>query len=141
MNGKSPLLVFSTEISTHRTQTLSSQARQLPADSVAVRERRDALLMTTLWLFIGLVSAYDTYLSIKFQELLPIHELNPVGRWLLEIDGGSCAAFMGCKFLGTSLALGILQLLYFAWRTVALTVATVLAALQAMLAWYLTYGG
>ena len=96
--------------------------------------------MIALWLFIGMVAAYDTYLSIKFQETLRFQELNPIGRWLLEFDGGSVAAFMGCKFLGTFIVLGVLQLLYVHWRLAGLTVASVLAGVQGVLALYLTFG-
>lgn len=120
--------------------TFANRAQAGSTEHAATRERREATLMLGLWLFIGAVAAYDTYLSIKFQETLRFQELNPIGRWLLEVDGGSVAAFMGCKFLGTSIALGVLQLLYVHWRRIGLTVATVLAGMQGLLAMYLTFG-
>ncbi|HTN77757.1 MAG TPA: hypothetical protein VL096_21010 [Pirellulaceae bacterium] len=101
---------------------------------------RSSVLLTALWLFIGLVAAYDVYLSIKYQETLQFQELNPVGRWLLEIDNGSIATFMGCKFLGTMITLGVIQVLYAYKRNMGLTVATALAGVQALLAAYLTFG-
>jgi hypothetical protein len=106
----------------------------------AQRQQRERMLLAALWLFIGLVAAYDTYLSIKFQETLRFQELNPVGRWLMEFDGGSVAAFMGCKFLGTLIVLGTIQLLYVYKRHIGLTVASALAGIQGMLALYLTFG-
>jgi hypothetical protein len=104
------------------------------------RIQRERLLMSILWMFIGLVAAYDTYLSIKYQEVLRFQELNPMGQWLMDYDGGSVAAFMGCKFVGTLLVLGIIQLLYLHKRAMGLAVATALAGLQGMLAMYLTFG-
>jgi hypothetical protein len=106
----------------------------------ARRIQRERLVMSSLWMFIGLVAAYDTYLSIKYQEVLRFQELNPMGQWLMDYDGGSVAAFMGCKFVGTLVVLGIIQLLYLHKRQMGLAVATALAGLQGMLAMYLTFG-
>lgn len=102
--------------------------------------RRETIVMAGLWLFIGLVAAYDVYLSIKYQEMLRFTEMNPVGQWLLALDGGNVAIFMGCKVVGTLLVLGILQLMYFFRRRLALFVAGILAALQGALGLYLTFG-
>lgn len=110
------------------------------AERLALRRRRERLLMAALWLFIGVVAAYDTYLSIKFQELLQAQELNPLGRWLISIDNGSVATFMGCKFIGTLLVLGTIQVLYTYKRHIGLTVASALAGIQGMLALYLAFG-
>jgi len=76
-----------------------------------------------LWLFIGFASAVDIYTSIKTQEYLIDLELNPVGRWLIQQDGGDIALFMGVKTAGTTLALGILVWLYlhkksWAWMSI-----------------------
>jgi|6_EtaG_2_1085325.scaffolds.fasta_scaffold36993_3 hypothetical protein len=65
-----------------------------------------------LWLFIGFASAVDIYTSIKTQEYLLELERNPVGRWLIRQDDGGIALFMGVKTAGTTLALGILVMLY-----------------------------
>ena len=102
--------------------------------------RRETVIMAGLWLFIGLIAAYDVYLAIKYQEILRFTEMNPVGQWLLALDGGNVAIFMGCKVVGTMLVLGILQLMYFVRRRLALFVASILAALQAALGLYLTFG-
>jgi len=76
-----------------------------------------------LWLFIGVASAVDIYTSIKTHEYLLELELNPVGRWLIREDGGDIALFMGVKTVGTTLALGILVILYhwkklWAWASI-----------------------
>ena len=65
-----------------------------------------------LWLFIGFASAVDIYVSIQTQEYLYELEVNPVGRWLIELDDGDIALFMGVKMAGTTLALGFLVWLY-----------------------------
>lgn len=129
----------------NREATSLTLSRASAPPGRTLRERLESLepeqwVLAGLWLFIGLVSAYDTYLAIKFQEMLRFHELNPMGRWLLEVDNGSVATFMGCKFVGTMLVLGTIQLLYAYERRLGLTVASALAAVQGMLALYLTFG-
>ena len=68
------------------------------------------------WFTVGIivilmVSAYDVYLSIKLQDLLPETEKNPVGRWLIQIDNQDVALFMAAKLFGTGLAIHLLGLL------------------------------
>ncbi len=104
------------------------------------RISRSNILLTALWLFIGLVAAYDVYLSIKYQDTLRFQELNPIGIWLMEMDGGSVAAFMGAKLLGTVLALGTIQVLYWYKRAIGMTVAAALASCQALLGAFLLFG-
>lgn len=112
----------------------------ITAAPIQVRADRQTLLMMSLWLFIGVVAAYDVYLSIKYQEVLQYQELNPLGRWLLKLDGGSVAVFMGCKFLGTLVVLGVIQLLYFYRRHLGLTVATAMACVQVAVGTFLLFG-
>ena len=106
---------------------------------IQARVDRQTLLMMTLWLFIGVVAAYDVYLSIKYQEVLQYQELNPLGRWLLKLDGGKVAVFMGCKFLGTLVVLGVIQLLYFYRRHLGLAVASAMACVQVAVGMYLLF--
>jgi hypothetical protein len=47
---------------------------------------------------------------------------------------------MGCKFIGTLIVLGTIQVLYTYKRHIGLTVASALAGVQGMLALYLTFG-
>jgi hypothetical protein len=73
-----------------------------------------------LWLGIGFTSAYDAYLAIKYRDTLAAMEKNPIGLWLMSLDGGDVSLFMGIKFAGTVLVLGILVFCYiknkgFAW--------------------------
>lgn len=95
---------------------------------------RTALVMAAMWLFIAAVSAMDVYFSIKYEYALTAEEMNPIGRWLMRLDGGSVGLFMACKFFCNLVALGILQLLYFHHRRLCLVATAVLCAAQCVLA-------
>jgi hypothetical protein len=41
------------------------------------------LWFPALWSFIGLVSAIDSYFVVRFRELLPDLEENPLGQYLI----------------------------------------------------------
>jgi len=64
-----------------------------------------------VWLFVGFVECYDIYWSIKLQETLYGNELNPVGRFLISLDGGDVALFMAMKVAIILLILGTLPLI------------------------------
>ena len=64
------------------------------------------ICFSALWLFIALVSAYDTARCVQDAHILIDVELNPLARFILRRGGASL--FVGCKFLGTSLVLGVL---------------------------------
>jgi hypothetical protein len=95
------------------------------------------LIFPALWLFIGLVAAFDTYLTVKYQSCLIDHEMNPLARALLRLDGWEPALLIGSKFLGSLIVLGILTALHLRNRRLGLTVAGGLAAFQLGLLWYL----
>ena len=65
-----------------------------------------------LWQIIGCVSAYDAFLAMKYRNELWQMEQNLLGRLLLFINDGDPSIFLGVKFLGTTMALGILASLY-----------------------------
>lgn len=69
---------------------------------------RHLLLFGLAWLVIGGVSAIDIYLTVRDQESLIYLELNPVARWILAWDDWNPATFVGLKFLGSMLVLGVL---------------------------------
>jgi len=103
----------------------------------AIRFRYEVLALTAMCLVIGLVSAYDTFLLVRFQDL--IVEENPMGRWLMAADEGSVALFVGCKFAGTILVLATITFLYLFRSSMGLVVAAALSSGQLVLAWYLTF--
>lgn len=90
-----------------------------------------------LWALIGLVSSIDAYLTIKYQDSIFLLEENPVGKWLLEVEGGDPSLFVGVKFLGTICVLGTLSALYRWNPRMAYTLATSLSAFQTGLLCYL----
>ena len=58
------------------------------------------------------VGAYDVYLSIKHQNTLFEMEENPIGRWLIALDGGDVALFMTLKMIGISLVVWALMAMF-----------------------------
>lgn len=94
-----------------------------------------------LWQIIGCVSAYDAFLAMKHRAELvgPLGmEENWLGQWLLSLDGDDPALFLGVKFLGTILVLGILTNLYLSRPQWGLAVARGVATFQMILLAYLT---
>jgi hypothetical protein len=90
-----------------------------------------------LWLFIGFISAIDIYVSIKTRAYLLYCEMNPLGRWLIRLDGGDIALFMGIKTAGTVLALGLLVWLYHLKQSWAWPVIIALSLAQLFVLWTL----
>jgi len=95
------------------------------------------LIFPGLWLLIGLVSAIDTYLTVKFRESLVFMESNPIANFLLHLDQGDGSLLIGFKFLGSTLTLGILTALYLQNRRRGLMVSSGLACFQVGLLFYL----
>jgi len=97
------------------------------------------LIFPGLWMFIGLVSAFDTYLTVKFQECLMFHEVNPLAVMLLRLDGWDPSLLIGLKFLGSIVALGFLAVLHLYDRRLGLMVTSGLASFQLWLLGYLVF--
>ena len=95
---------------------------------------------------IGLVSAYDIYLTIKYVEYLGNYELNPVGRWLMQLDNGpdcelkQVAGFITAKFAGNFIALSVIELVASWKRHLATAVAFPVVLFQLGLLYYLIFG-
>lgn len=111
------------------------------------RRRASVFAFSAAWLFVGLVSAYDAFLIVKFQHLVHDFEMNPIGRWMMDLeylqpipDTNGVAAFLGCKFAGTIIALGVMMLVYWRNERMGLTVVGALVVFQASLAAFLTLG-
>lgn len=97
-------------------------------------------------LLIGLVSAYDIYLTIKYVQYLGEMELNPIGRWLMNLDQGpTCelqqvAGFITAKFAGNFIAISVIELLASWKRHLATAVALPIVLFQLWLLQFLLYG-
>lgn len=118
-----------------KTERACSRSHELHGGSARLRLLGKLwAVLAVVWLFIALVSALDVYCSIKYQFELIAEEMNPVGRWLMQLDGGSVALLMSCKFLGNLLAIGGLPLLYLKHPGVCVAATSVLAVVQGALA-------
>lgn len=111
----------------------------------APRGKTSVAIFVFAWLFVGFVSAYDAFLIVKYQHYVNELEMNPVGRWLMQLDDfhpmsdtTGVARFLGYKFAGTILALGSMSLIYWRSERIGLTVVAALATFQALLAAFLT---
>jgi hypothetical protein len=82
-----------------------------------------------LWIVIGWISAADLYLNLNLGLTAAVEE-NPIARFLLIYLHDDLSAFMGIKFAGTVLALGILSWAFLRKPITALWATRVIAALQ-----------
>jgi hypothetical protein len=98
----------------------------------------EQFMFSGMWLLIACVSSFDTYLTIRFQEHLFYEEMNPIARFLLQIDGWEPSLLIGAKFLGSILVLGFIAALYSQNRRIGLIVTSGLASFQLALLVYLT---
>lgn len=91
-----------------------------------------------LWIFIGSVSSYDAYLTLKFEDSIVAMELNPLGQFLLQLDEGDPSLFMAIKFAGTLIVLGVLNLIHRFAPAFGLKMTAAVATFQAVLLGFLT---
>lgn len=119
--------------------TTGSKHTHSPIGAAAIVRLDGLLLVVAMWAFIGVSAAYDVYLSVKYHETLRVLELNPLGRWLLELDCGNVALFMGCKLLGTIIVLGTLQMLYLYRPNLGIRTTVGVAGVQAAVVVFLNF--
>lgn len=100
--------------------------------------RRWQLWFPLLAVAIGAVSLYDTYLIVRFRDLISITEENPIGRWLLEMADGQIGIFVRVKLAGTVMVLSLLMLMWKMRMRILFPVATMIASWQTGLIIYLT---
>lgn len=98
---------------------------------------KSKILFTLLLLMIGYISAYDLYLAISFSEELIANEQNPLGRYLIKVNNGNIALFMGLKFAGTITCLAILIALYQCKKSWAWICISAITLVQILLLLYL----
>ena len=70
--------------------------------------KKSDVLVDFLCFVIGTISAIDLYWIGKTRSVIAEHEQNPVGTYLIGLDGGDVSLFMAAKFAGTMLALYII---------------------------------
>lgn len=96
-----------------------------------------AALFVALWLFAIFVSVFDGYLAVRFRHELHRTELNPLGRLLIQLNGGQVWLLLIAKFFGTVAAATLVLLLYGHRPRVGMIVAGVIAGLQLCLLLFL----
>lgn len=103
-----------------------------------LQKKTSDVIFWALWLFIGLVSSYDNYLIVLYQEQMPQQEENPVCRWIMETDNWNVSRCVGIKMLGTIFSLGVMVVLHQFWRRISWVVVISIASFQFLLLLYLT---
>ena len=91
-----------------------------------------------LWLFIAAVSVHDGYLVALHRDVIGSTEQNPLGRYLIELNGGQIWVFLGAKAVGTVIGCGLMLMLHHLRPRLGLAVARPVAVLQLALLLYLT---
>ena len=69
-------------------------------------------LFVFLCIFVFVVSMMDHYYTIKLDHYILIEERNPVGLYLINLDGGTVALFMTLKMICLWCIGGLLLYLY-----------------------------
>jgi hypothetical protein len=90
-----------------------------------------------LLLFIAAVSVHDVALVVLNHEVILEFEQNPVGRWLIEANGGAVWTFVAVKLLFTAVVCSLLVSLFERCRRKGFAVAGGLAFFQGLLLLYL----
>ncbi len=111
---------------------------ELPETAHAKRLQIAFIVLATI--VIGAVSAVDTYWTFKNQDFLYEYEQNPVGRWLMEQDGGDVALFMTAKMVGTLIVMCAIPLVYRLRAQWGITTGASVAGFQCLLFVYLNFG-
>lgn len=92
-----------------------------------------------LWSFVGLVSLYDAWLVVVFQEIIHDTEQNPVGRLLIRLNSNGITYFLTAKAAGTAVVLLALIALHRLSHQYRDWIMGGVASFQAWLLWYLSF--
>ncbi len=93
-------------------------------------------LFVFLCIFVFVVSMMDHYYTIKLDHYILIEERNPVGLYLINLDGGTVALFMTLKMISLWIIGLILYLLYKRKRSYAWAGIISLSIVQLLLVYY-----
>jgi len=124
---------------THRLQT---QRKLMDESPVAPRQGRglEIVVLASMLALITVVSMIDVYWSFKTQAILAETEQNPLGKWLIDKDGGDISLFMTLKMAGTMGVILAIPALYFFRRSWGMICASALSLFQAGLLIYFYIG-
>lgn len=104
------------------------------------------LLLSIYLTVIGAISFYDMVLTVRYAESLKQLELNPVGRWLMQLDDipghaePDLTFFLIAKGLGTAIVLLVIFMMTQRRARIGHPVGLGVSLCQVMLAMYLCYG-
>ena len=107
--------------------------------SKSPRVNRSTVLYYMLWIMILAVSVHDGYLVLLNRQTIAQDEQNPLGRWLIEADGGDVRFLLLFKLIGTITVATVLLVVFSKHPLQAWIVCAVIALAQACLLVYLTY--
>lgn len=86
---------------------------------------------------IAIISSLDIYWLSKYRS--GITEQNPLGKYLIELDGGDISLFILFKVLGTFIVIGTLYILWSYKSRYGTVVAISIAIAQCILLFYLVF--
>ena len=90
-----------------------------------------------LFVIVG-VSLFDTYLIVRYKEVILHTEQNPVGLYLIEMGSGGIDVFVRTKLAGTLIVFCVLCFLWRIRSKILFPVTTSVASWQTGLFVYLT---
>jgi hypothetical protein len=129
----------------------SLQAKRIGLDVLlSLQKTIPQIVCIACFLAIASVAAYDIFLTLEYPISLHELELNPVGRWLMDLDNQpirgigpteppNVLPFVCMKGLGTVIVLLTIGYLLRRYRRIGNPVAIGVASFQIGLACFLTY--
>jgi hypothetical protein len=126
-----PVTASTTKAAEARSTCLSPAGQQ-------ARRNRPSTVFYALLLIIVTVSAYDTYLNIKY-PITSNTELNPVAKGILQASNEDLALLIALKLFGTCVAVVVLKTYYLYNRKCAYLATVALTILQLAVAVFLTW--
>ena len=104
----------------------------------SVLRHRTILTFLLCCIAITAVSVHDAVLVVLHEEVISEFEQNPLGCWLIRLQGGEVWLFVWTKLVGTALVAAVLVKIYQHHSRLALTVAAPTAVFQLILLLYLS---
>ncbi len=93
----------------------------------------------SLCVLVAAISVHDALLVVVNHDVIGDVEQNPMGCWLLTLNGGEVGLFVVVKLATTALVCVLLIDLYECWRRGGLMVVAGVAGFQTVLLGYLTF--
>lgn len=118
---------------------ISHAVRANIAPSAIATPRAYDITYWSMWLFIMFVSVWDSYLTFIHRTEMQLSELNPIGRALIDWNGGGVLYLLIAKAAGTLLVMSILATLYDHSPRRAFVVTTPITCFQFALLAFLTW--